>query len=262
MPTDIPKYALRPHSFERLATFLRTTCTSRSTHCGARRAPALLYVVCSVPRFIARTVLDETRLVFRRCLASEANIRKNSLTTPESAVCTSRRPTRLLTPKGYLQELITHAPNLFGERWFWFPDDDTYGVVAYGFGAPSPPATHQRYRCSPTGELLPDPTLPPITLDAHHRHEQAHVWESSRKSNAPPSFEQGRPNNGAGDAEAKTIRVTNGIVANWSLLLDDPNAEQLAPQGANPSLFQYMPMTTDRSGPGQNLAEADIHDKY
>ena len=29
--------------------------------------------------------------------------------------------------------------------------------------------------------------------------------------------------NGAGDAEAKTIRVTNGIVANWRLLLDDPN---------------------------------------
>ena len=98
----------------------------------------------------------------------------------------------------------------------------------------------------PTGELLPDPTLPSITLDAQHRHEQAHVvWESSRKSNAPPSFKQGRPNNGAGDAEAKTIRVTNGIIANWRLLLDDPNSEQLAPQGANPSLFQYMPMTTD-----------------
>jgi len=30
---------------------------------------------------------------------------------------------------------------------------------------------------------------------------------------------------------------TNGIVANWRLLLDDPNAEQLAPQGANLSLF-------------------------
>ena len=76
---------------------------------------------------------------------------------------------RLLTPKGYLQELITHAPNPFGERWFWFwfpPDDDTYGVVAYGFGAPSPPATHQRYRCSPTGELLPDPTLPRKTYQA------------------------------------------------------------------------------------------------
>jgi len=25
---------------------------------------------------------------------------------------------RLLTPKGYHQELITHAPNPFGERWF------------------------------------------------------------------------------------------------------------------------------------------------
>ena len=52
---------------------------------------------------------------------------------------------------------------------------------------------------------------------------------------------------------------TNGIVANWRLLLDDPNAEQLAPQCANPSLFQYMPMATDRSGRGQNLAEADTY---
>ena len=86
MPVDIPKYALRSHSFERLAHPVQHIA-------GARRAPALLYVVCSVPRFIARTVLDESRLVFRRCLASEANIRKNSLTTPESAVCSSRRPT-------------------------------------------------------------------------------------------------------------------------------------------------------------------------
>jgi len=51
------------------------------------RAPALLYVVCSGPRFIARTVLDESRLSFRDCLASEANIRKNSPYIPESAVC-------------------------------------------------------------------------------------------------------------------------------------------------------------------------------
>ena len=71
MPADIPKYALRPHSFERLAHPVQ--------HIAAPAGrPPFLYVVCSVPRFIARTVLDESRLVFRRCLASEANIRKNS----------------------------------------------------------------------------------------------------------------------------------------------------------------------------------------
>jgi len=75
MPADIPKYALRPHSYKRLAHPVQRIA-------GARRAPALLYVVFPVPRFIARTVLDESRLVFRRCLASEANIRKNSLTKP------------------------------------------------------------------------------------------------------------------------------------------------------------------------------------
>jgi hypothetical protein len=138
-------------------------------------------------------------------------------------------------------------------------------VVAHGGGASLPPVTHQRYRCSPTGELLPDPTLQPIHLDTQHRYEQAHAWESKRKTHAPPFFEQGnapaRTGNGAGDAEAKTFRVTNGIVANWPLLLDDPNAEQLAPQGTNPSLslFQYMPMVTDRSRRGENLAETDIH---
>jgi len=46
MPADIPKYALRPHSFERLAHPVQHIA-------GARRAPALLYVVCPVPRFIA-----------------------------------------------------------------------------------------------------------------------------------------------------------------------------------------------------------------
>jgi len=81
MPADIPKYALRPHSFEQLAHPVQHIA-------DARRAPALLYVVCSVPRFIARTVLlDESRLVFRRCLASDANIRKNSLTTTRVGVC-------------------------------------------------------------------------------------------------------------------------------------------------------------------------------
>jgi len=80
MPANIPKYALRPHSFERLAHPVQHIA-------GARRAPALLCVVFPVPRFIARTVLDESRLVFRRCLASEANIRKNSSYNPESAVC-------------------------------------------------------------------------------------------------------------------------------------------------------------------------------
>ena len=86
MPADIPKYALRPHSFERLAHPVQHIA-------GARRAPALLYVVFPVPRFIARTVLDESRLVFRRCSASEANIRKTSLTTPESDSASSRGPT-------------------------------------------------------------------------------------------------------------------------------------------------------------------------
>jgi len=91
MPADIPKYALRPHSFERLAHPVQHIA-------GARRAPALLYVVFPVPRFIARTVLDESRLVFRRCLASEANIRKTSLTTPESESASRRRPTDPLPP--------------------------------------------------------------------------------------------------------------------------------------------------------------------
>jgi len=50
---------------------------------------------------------------------------------------------------------------------------------------------------------------------------------------APLGLTLSTPNNGAGDAEAKTIRVTDGIVAKWRLLLDDPKAEQLAPQGAN-----------------------------
>jgi hypothetical protein len=99
-----------------------------------------------------------------------------------------RLTNRQLTPKEYLKEIITLAPNPFGERWYWFPDDDTYGVVAYGMGASSPPITHQRYRRSPTGELLPDLTLQPITMDAHHHHEQAHVWESSRKTHAPSFF--------------------------------------------------------------------------
>jgi len=86
MPADIPKYALRPHSLERLAHPVQHIA-------GARRAPALLCFVIPVPRFIARTVLDESGLVFRRCLASEANIRKNSLTKPESESASSRRPT-------------------------------------------------------------------------------------------------------------------------------------------------------------------------
>jgi len=86
MPADIPKYALRPHFFERLAHPVQHIA-------GARRAPALLYVVFPVPRFIARTVLDESRLSFRGCLASEANIRKNSPHNPESESASSRRPT-------------------------------------------------------------------------------------------------------------------------------------------------------------------------
>ena len=92
MPADIPKYALRPHSFERLAHPVQHIA-------GARRAPALLCVVFPVPRFIARTILDESRLVFCRCLASEANIRKTSLTTPElDSSASSRGPTNTRFP--------------------------------------------------------------------------------------------------------------------------------------------------------------------
>jgi len=74
-----------------------------------------------------------------------------------------------------------------------------------------------------------------------------------------------------GDAKAKPIHVTDGIVANWRLLLDDQNAEQLSLlrvricQSVPVSIHDNttaMAMATDRSSRGQNLAGVDIHDKY
>ena len=151
MPADIPKYALRPHSFERLAHPVQHIA-------GARRAPALLYVVCSVPRFIARTVLDESRLVFRRCLASEANIRKNSSYNPESESASSRCLTggaRSFTQKS--EDLQPPLPIL--HRGPLLVEDSRWGVLTGGvpLWAVSPlvvfpPAVFGG--CAPSGSLL------------------------------------------------------------------------------------------------------------
>jgi len=67
-----------------------------------------------------------------------------------------------------------------------------------------------------------------------------------------------------GNAENKTILLTNGIVANWCLLLDDTKTTQPTPQGSDPSAFQYLPAPTDRQRKAQvpSIAEMDIQALY
>jgi exonuclease III len=159
-----------------------------------------------------------------------------------------------------LRDLTKSAP-IPGHKWYWFREDDTYGRT----DIVEKTKVIQLYRKTPTGELLLDPSLPPRLL-ADREYEQAHVWDSTRKTHAPPRFDgdnlQGHPPGGGGNAESKTILLTNGIVANWPLLLNDPSADQPIPQGSDPSAFQYLPAPTDRMRKGHSIAETDIRLLY
>jgi len=66
------------------------------------------------------------------------------------------------------------------------------------------------------------------------------------------------------NAENKTILLTNGIVANRCLLLDDTKTTQPTPQGSDPSAFQYLPAPTDRQRKAQvpSIAEMNIQALY
>jgi len=83
------------------------------------------------------------------------------------------------------------------------------------------------------------------------------MMETTRTSEATQQKE-------GGNTENKTILLTNGIVANWCLLLDDPKTTQPTPQGSDPSAFQYLPAPTDRQRKAQvsSIAEMDIQALY
>ena len=109
---------------------------------------------------------------------------------------------------------------------------------------------------------------PHAPVSPNHEYKQAHVWETSstRKSHAPPRVDGDNQNQRShsaedgGNAENKTILLTNGIVANWCLLLNNTKTTQPTPQGSDPSAFQYLPAHTDRQRKAQvpSIAEMDI----
>ena len=153
-----------------------------------------------------------------------------------------------------------------GHKWYWFHKDDTYGRT----DIVDKTKIIELYRKTPTGELLHDTSLPPRSLLPNHEYEQAHVWETTRKSQAPPRFDGDNQNQQShsaeddGNAENKTILLTNGIVANWCLLPNDTKTTQPTPQGSDPSAFQYLPAPTDRQRKAQvsAIAEMDIQALY
>jgi len=110
----------------------------------------------------------------------------------------------------------------------------------------------------------PYPRAPssPIT----NTNKPMHVWKTTRKSHAPPDNQNQQSHSAeeGGNAENKTILLTNGIVANWCLLLDDTKTTQPNPQGSDPSAFQYLPAPTDRQRKAQvpSIAEMDIQARY
>ena len=150
-----------------------------------------------------------------------------------------------------LRDLVKSAP-IAGHKWYWFHKDDTYGRT----DIVDKTKIIELYRKTPTGELLYDTSLPPRSLLPNHDYEQAHVWETTRKSHAPPRVDGDNQNQQShsaeegGNAENKTILIllTNGIVANWCLLLDDTKTTQPTPQGSDPSAFQYLPAPLSRRG--------------
>jgi len=103
------------------------------------------------------------------------------------------------------------------------------------------------YRKTPTGELLHDTSLPPRSLLIR---TSPCVWETTRKSHAPPARFDGDNQNQqshsaeeGGNAENKTILLTNGIVANWCLLLNDTKTTQPTPHTRGrmtPPLFPIL----------------------
>ena len=144
-----------------------------------------------------------------------------------------------------LRTLVKSAP-IAGHKWYWFHKDNTYGRT----DIVDKTKIIELYRKTPTGELLHDTSLAPRSLLPNHEYEQAHVWETTRKAHAPPRFDGANQNQQShsaeegGNAENKTILLTNGIVANWCLLLlDDTKTKttQPTPQGSDPSVFQYLP---------------------
>jgi len=78
----MPKDTLRPHS-------------TNDLHIASHmlRKPALSNVLYPVPRFTPRCVLSESRVLLSVGLASEGNIRKNSLTIQNRPSAQSSRPT-------------------------------------------------------------------------------------------------------------------------------------------------------------------------
>jgi len=147
-----------------------------------------------------------------------------------------------------LRDLVKSAP-IAGHKWYWFYKDDTYGRT----DIVDKTKIIELYRKTPTGELLHDTSLPPRSLLPNHKYEQAHVWETTRKSHAPPGVDGDNQNQQShsaeddGNAENKTILLTNGIVANWCLLLDDTKTTYPAhPTGVRPLRFP-IPASTHRS---------------
>jgi len=96
-PRGYPPVCQRPL----FGLILRTTCNLHiSSH--TLRKPALSDVLCSVPRFTARCILGESRVLFCVGLVSEANLRKKVSYNPESDVCSEQSSDET---RGYI---VTH----------------------------------------------------------------------------------------------------------------------------------------------------------
>ena len=165
-----------------------------------------------------------------------------------------------------LRALVKSAPIIAGHKWYWFHKDNTYRRT----DIVDKTKIIELYQKTPTGELLHDTSLPPRSLLPNHEYEQAHVWETTRKSHAPPRCDgdnQNQQSHSAEDEERAETPKTNPYYsptvswqtgACYSMIPKPPSPPHR--QGSDPSAFQYLPAPTDRQRQAQvpSIAEMDI----
>jgi len=130
-------------------------------------------------------------------------------------------------------------------------DNDTYGrtdIVDKKNIERERERERNTHRGTPARHILA-PALPPHTnKPMYGRLQENHTPLPPGLTYGDNQNQQSHSAEGGGNAENKTILLTNGIVANWCLLLNDTKTTQPTPQGSNPSAFQYrVPAGTHRS---------------
>jgi len=162
-----------------------------------------------------------------------------------------------------LRDIIRLCPKK-ADLWFLFTDNNTASQTEQH----SPNETHspveitRLYTISPAGTLMLDPSLTPRATDEPCC-EQAHIWmahrmshttsNTSRDTDIPPPTPEDSPT-----APPPPSLFTNGIVAEWAILLDDHTTPQPAPIGTNPSNFTCTYGPIDNPPPPTPCSGTDV----